>query len=306
MSWRDRLPAVRGKLLLNEPLAPYTWLRVGGPAEVLFLPADDEDLAAFLAALDPGAPVIPLGVGSNTLVRDGGVEGVVVRLAGRAFAAVEPCGNLRLKAGAGALDAQLARSAAKAGVAGLEFYTGVPGAIGGACVMNAGCYGSETKDVLVEARALTRSGRRVVLSNAEMGFSYRRSAAAAERELIFTAAVFEGRPDAPDAIAARMAEITARREAAQPIREKTGGSTFKNPPGRSAWQVVDELGWRGRPFGGAQFSPKHANFLINTGDATAADLEGLGDAVRADARARLGVELEWEVKRIGRTKMAEN
>jgi UDP-N-acetylmuramate dehydrogenase len=306
MSWRDRLPAVRGKLLLNEPLAPYTWLRVGGPAEVLFLPADDEDLAAFLAALDPGAPVIPLGVGSNTLVRDGGVEGVVVRLAGRAFAAVEPCGNLRLKAGAGALDAQLARSAAKAGVAGLEFYTGVPGAIGGACVMNAGCYGSETKDVLVEARALTRSGRRVVLSNAEMGFSYRRSAAAAEGELIFTAAVFEGRPDAPDAIAARMAEITARREAAQPIRDKTGGSTFKNPPGRSAWQVVDELGWRGRPFGGAQFSPKHANFLINTGEASAADLEGLGEAVRADARARLGVELEWEVKRIGRTKMAEN
>ena len=307
MTWIDRLPSVRGRLIRNEPLAPYTWLRVGGPADILYLPADEGDLAAFLAALDPGVPVAPLGVGSNTLVRDGGVEGVVVRLAGRAFAGVEALEGGRLRAGAGALDAQLAKAAARAGVAGLEFFTGVPGAIGGACVMNAGCYGSETKDVLVEAQALTRAGQRIVLSNAEMGFSYRRSAAASDQPLIFTAAVFEGRADAPEAISERMDAITAKREAAQPIREKTGGSTFKNPQGRSAWRVVDELGWRGRPFGGAMFSPKHANFLINTGDASAADLEGLGEAVRADAHARLGLELEWEVKRIGRAsvKMAE-
>ena len=300
MSWRTRLPPVRGRLLHDEPLAPYTWLRVGGPVDLLYLPADEADLQAFLAALDPGVPVTPLGVGSNTLVRDGGVEGVVIRLAGRAFAALAPLGGARLSAGAGALDAQLARAAAQAGIAGLEFYTGVPGAIGGACVMNAGCYGAETKDVLVEAHALTHAGERIVLSNAEMGFGYRRSAAAAEQGLIFTAAVFLGRPDASAAITARMDAITARREAAQPIREKTGGSTFKNPPERSAWQVVDELGWRGRPFGGAMFSSKHANFLINTGDASAADLEGLGEAVRGDARSRLGLELEWEVRRIGR------
>ena len=300
MSWRDRLPPVRGRLLRDEPLAPYTWLRVGGPADALYLPADEADLQAFLTALDPGVPVTPLGVGSNTLVRDGGVDGVVVRLAGRTFAAVERLGGARLSAGAGALDAQLAKAAAKAGIAGLEFYTGVPGAIGGACVMNAGCYGAETKDVLVEAHALTRAGERITLSNAQMGFSYRRAAAAADRPLIFTAAVFEGRPDDPAVIFARMDAITARREAAQPIREKTGGSTFKNPPGRSAWQVVDELGWRGRPHGGAMFSPKHANFLINTGEASAADLEGLGETVRADARTRLGLELDWEVKRIGR------
>ena len=268
---------------------------------MLFLPADEDDLSAFLSGLDPSVPVTALGVGSNTLVRDGGVEGVVVRLAGRAFAAVEALDGMRLRAAARAhWTASSRAAAAKAGVAGLEFYTGVPGAVGGACVMNAGCYGAETKDVLVEAHALTRSGDQVAFSNAQMGFTYRHSAAAAQSGLIFTAAVFEGRPDDPAAITARMDEITARREAAQPIREKTGGSTFKNPPGRSAWQVVDELGWRGRPFGGAMFSPKHANFLINTGEATAADLEGLGEAVRADARDRLEIELEWEVKRIGR------
>ena len=307
MTWADRLPGVRGRLLRHEPLAPYTWLRVGGPADVMYLPADEDDLAGFLAALDPAVPVTPLGVGSNTLVRDGGVEGVVVRLAGRTFAAVEPLDGARLRAGAGALDAQLARAAGRAGIAGLEFYTGVPGAVGGACVMNAGCYGAETKDVLVEAHALTRAGERIVLSNAEMGFSYRHAEAAGPG-LVFTAAVFRGRPDEPAAIAARMDEITARREAAQPIREKTGGSTFKNPPGRSAWQVVDALGWRGRPYGGAMFSPKHANFLINTGEASAADLESLVEAVRADARNQLALALEWEVKRIGRpaSRMAEN
>ncbi len=306
MTWRDSLPAVRGKLLRDEPLGPFTWFRVGGPADVLFLPQDEDDLAAFLTALDPAVPVTLLGVGSNTLVRDGGVDGVVIRL-GKAFAAIEPRGNSRIFAGAAALDAVLAREAARAGIAGLEFYRGVPGSIGGALVMNAGCYGSETRDVLVEAYALTRAGRRLTLSNAELDYSYRRSARAAAEPLIFLGGLFEGRPDDPAAIAARMDEITARREQTQPIREKTGGSTFKNPPGHSSWKLVDEAGWRGKPFsasgkesGGAMFSPLHANFLINTGEATAADLEGLGEAVRADVKARTGVELEWEIKRIGR------
>jgi UDP-N-acetylmuramate dehydrogenase len=304
MSWKDKLPPVRGKLLKDEPLGPFTWFRVGGPAEVLFLPEDEQDLADFLKGLDPAVPVTPLGVGSNTLVRDGGVEGVVVRL-GKAFAKVEPRGGSRIFAGAAALDATVAREAGKAGIAGLEFYRGVPGSIGGACVMNAGCYGAETKDVLVEAYAVTRAGERLTLSNADMAFSYRKSGRAAE-PLIFTGALFEGRPDEPAAIEARMSEITARREQTQPIREKTGGSTFKNPPGHSSWELVDEAGWRGKAFSvsgkgeGAMFSPLHANFLINTGEATAADLEGLGEAVRADVKAKFGVELEWEIKRIGK------
>ncbi|MFD3262946.1 UDP-N-acetylmuramate dehydrogenase [Phenylobacterium ferrooxidans] len=300
MSWRDELPTVRGKLLADEPLAPFTWFRVGGPADVLFLPQDEDDLADFLRGLDPAAPVTVLGVGSNTLVRDGGVEGVVIRLAGRAFGKIEPRGDNRIYAGAAALDALVAREAGKAGIAGLEFYRGVPGSIGGAVMMNAGCYGAETKDVLVEAYAVTRAGERVTLSNAEMGFSYRRSAKAAQGGLIFTGALFAGTPDDPAAVEARMAQITARRETTQPIREKTGGSTFKNPPGHSSWKLVDEAGWRGKPFGGAMFSPLHANFLINTGEATAADLEGLGEAVRADVKAKTGIELEWEIKRIGR------
>lgn len=306
MSWKDQLPAVRGKLLKDEPLGPFTWFRVGGPAEVLFIPEDEQDLADFLKALDPTVPVTPLGVGSNTLVRDGGVEGVVIRLGGRAFARVEPREGCSIYAGAAVPDAILAREAAKAGVAGLEFFRGVPGSVGGACVMNAGCYGAETKDVLVEAYAVTRGGERLTLTNAEMGFSYRKSARAAAELLIFTGALFKGTPDAPEAIEARMAEITARREASQPIREKTGGSTFKNPLGHSSWKLVDEAGWRGKPFsvsgrsGGAMFSPLHSNFLINTGEATAADLEGLGEAVRADVKAKFGVDLEWEIKRIGK------
>ena len=299
MSWLDRLPETRGRLLRDEVLGPFTWFRVGGPADVLFLPQDEDDLAAFLQGLDPAAPVTVLGVGSNTLVRDGGVEGVVIRL-GKAFATVEPQAGSRIFAGAAALDATLAREAGKAGIAGLEFYRGVPGSIGGALVMNAGCYGSETKDVLVEAYALTHAGQRLTLSNAELAYSYRRSARAAAEPLIFLGGLFEGRPDDPAAIAQRMDEITARREQTQPIREKTGGSTFKNPPGHSSWKLVDEAGWRGKPYGGAMFSPLHANFLINTGEATAADLEGLGEAVRAEVKARFGVDLDWEIKRIGR------
>jgi UDP-N-acetylmuramate dehydrogenase len=295
----DRLPDVRGRLLRDEPLGPFTWFRVGGPADVIFLPADEDDLADFLKALDPSIPMTLLGVGSNTLVRDGGVDGVVVRL-GKPFAAIEARGENRIYAGAAALDAVVAREAGKAGIAGLEFYRGVPGSIGGALVMNAGCYGSETKDVLVEAYALTRGGERITLSLDDMQYSYRRSARVAAEPLIFVGALFEGRPDEPAAIEARMGEITARREQTQPIREKTGGSTFKNPPGHSSWKLVDDAGWRGKPFGGAMFSPLHANFLINTGDATAADLEGLGETVRADVKQRFGVQLDWEIKRIGR------
>ncbi|MDR3513841.1 MAG: UDP-N-acetylmuramate dehydrogenase [Caulobacteraceae bacterium] len=300
MNWRDRLPVVRGKLLRDAALAPFTWLRVGGPADVLFLPEDADDLAAFLKGLDPAVPVTAIGVGSNLLVREGGVEGVVIRLAGRAFSSVEVRGETRIFAGAAVPDAVLAREAAKAGIAGLEFYRGVPGTVGGACIMNAGCYGAETEDVLVEAYAVTRAGERRTLTRAEMDFTYRKSRAARDGGLIFTGALFEGRRDEPAEIEARMDEITARREASQPIREKTGGSTFKNPEGDSAWRLIDAAGWRGKPYGGASFSGQHANFLINDGTATAADLEGLGETVRADVKARFGVELEWEIKRIGR------
>lgn len=297
------LPAVRGQLLRGETLAPFTWFRVGGPADVLFLPADADDLAAFLAALPADVPILPIGVGSNLIVRDGGVAGVVVRLAGRAFAQIEPLDDHRLRAGAGALDSMVAKGAAKAGIAGLEFYVGVPGTIGGALTMNAGCYGRETKDVLVEATVMTRMGERVVIPASEFGFTYRHNALPSD--LIFLDATFQGAPDTPEAISARMAEITAKREGSQPIREKTGGSTFKNPVNPqgeklSAWKLVDEAGMRGHRRGGAQVSEKHANFLINTGDATAADIEGLGEDVRAAVRATHGIELEWEIKRVGR------
>lgn len=299
MNWRDRLPGVRGRLQREAELAPFTWFRVGGPAEVLFLPQDEEDLAAFLAAVDPGVPVTPIGVGSNLLVRDGGVEGVVIRL-GRGFGAVEPRGADAILAGAAALDAAVAKRAAEAGIAGLEFLRGVPGTIGGALTMNAGCYGAETKDVLVEAYAIARDGSRQAIPAEAMGFSYRRSERGARGDLIFTGALFRGTPDEAAAVTERMEAITARRESTQPIREKTGGSTFKNPPGHSAWKLVDDAGWRGRLHGGAMFSPLHSNFMINTGEASAADLEGLGERVRAEVLAKTGVQLDWEIKRIGR------
>jgi UDP-N-acetylmuramate dehydrogenase len=250
--------------------------------------------------------VTAIGVGSNLLVRDGGVEGVVVRLGGPAFSFVESASGGELVAGAAVPDAILAREAAKLGISGLEFYRGIPGTVGGAITMNAGCYGHETSEVLVEVSAVTRKGEIVSILGWEMDLSYRHNGRAETGDLIFTAAMFSGGQDDPAAIDARMAEITARREQTQPIREKTGGSTFKNPPGHSSWKLVDEAGWRGKPFSvsgkgqGAMFSPLHANFLINTGEATAADLEGLGEAVRADVKARTGVELEWEIKRIGR------
>ena len=301
MSWRDNLPTVRGKLLLNEPLGPYTWFRVGGAADALFIPADAEDLADFLKALPETVPVTIIGVGSNLIVRDGGVEGVVIRLAGRAFAAITTDGAA-ITAGAGALDSMVAKASAKAGIAGLEFYAGIPGTIGGALTMNAGCYGSETKDVLVSAWGLTRQGERIELALADFGYTYRHSNAPAG--VIWMEATYRGAPDAPEAVAARINEITSRRETTQPIREKTGGSTFKNPEGHSSWKLVDEAGWRGKLHaetgGGAKFSELHSNFMINPGEATAADIEGLGEAVRADVLAKTGVQLDWEIKRIGR------
>lgn len=296
-------PQVRGKLLLKERLAPFTWFRVGGPADALFIPADAADLGAFLGALPEHVPVTILGVGSNVIIRDGGVAGVVIRLAGRQFAEIKAEGE-RIIAGAGALDAMVAKAAAKAGVAGLEFFAGIPGTIGGALTMNAGCYGSETKDVLESAWGFDRAGQRREFSNADFGFTYRHNAI--EEPIVWMEAVFKGAADAPEAVAARMGEITAKREASQPIREKTGGSTFKNPLAAngeklSAWKLVDEAGMRGYKHGGAQVSEKHANFLINTGEASAADIEGLGEDVRAAVRAKHGITLDWEIKRIGRS-----
>ncbi|HZZ89688.1 MAG TPA: UDP-N-acetylmuramate dehydrogenase [Caulobacteraceae bacterium] len=300
MSWRGSLPAVRGKLLFDEPLAPFTWFRVGGPADVLFLPADENDLTHFLQGLPREVPRTVLGVGSNVIVRDGGIEGVVIRLAGKRFAEIHvDVESVSVTASPGALDAAVARAAARAGIGGLEFYAGIPGTIGGAVTMNAGCYGSETKDVLKVAWGVDMAGNQRALTVADFGYTYRHSEVP-DGSMIWLGAVFQGRPEDPVTVLAHMDEITGRRETTQPIREKTGGSTFKNPPGTSAWKLVDEAGWRGRPFGGAMFSDLHANFMINTGSATAADLEGLGEAVRADVAAKTGMMLEWEIKRIGR------
>ena len=299
MSWRATLPAVRGKLLFDEPLAPFTWLRVGGPAEVLFLPADEDDLAAFLSALPTEIPLIVLGVGSNVIVRDGGIEGVVVRLAGRAFATVTiDAGAGAITVGAAALDSAVARAAAKAGIGRLEFLAGIPGTVGGAVTMNAGCYGAETAGALTAAWGVDRAGAKRVFKTAELGYAYRHSET--PTGFVWTGAAFRGPRADPEVLGQTILDITKRRETTQPIREKTGGSTFKNPPGDSAWRLIDAAGWRGRLHGGAMFSPLHANFLINTGEATAADLEGLGEEVRADVAARFGVTLEWEVKRMGR------
>lgn len=305
MTWPsiiNRLPQVRGKYVENAPLADVTWLRVGGPAQVLFLPADEADLARFLAETPEDIPVTILGAGSNTLVRDGGVPGVTVRLTAP-FGRVAAEDGARVRAGAAALDKKVAQIAAKAGIGGLEFFTGVPGLIGGALRMNAGCYDRETKDVLIEAAALDRLGRRIVVKVEELGYAYRHSDA--PEDWIFVEALFQGEPDDADAVTARMDEITARRESTQPIREKTSGSTFRNPdpPGtpdqRKAWKLIDAAGWRGKMIGGACFSEKHANFLINDGTATAADLEAVVEGARADIRAATGIDLQWEVKRLG-------
>ncbi|ADU13446.1 UDP-N-acetylmuramate dehydrogenase [Asticcacaulis excentricus] len=296
--WADALPAVRGKIVKQAELAPFTWFRVGGPADVLFLPEDEADLATFLKGLDPAVPVTPIGVGSNLLVRDGGLEGVVVRL-GRNFAQIVT-DDWGLTAGAAALDAQVAKVAARAGLAGLEFYAGIPGTVGGAVTMNAGCYGRETKDALLSARIMDRSGNVVTLSNAELQFAYRHSILQEKNWIVLGAAYELQEGNDPSEVIARIEEITAKRETSQPIREKTGGSTFKNPEGHSAWKLVDEAGWRGKFFGGAKFSELHSNFMINADNATAADLEGLGDTVRAEVKDKFGIDLHWEIKRIGR------
>jgi UDP-N-acetylmuramate dehydrogenase len=290
------LPPVRGTYAENAPLKDLVWFRAGGPAEILFRPADVTDLATFLAAKPTGTEVSVIGVGSNLLVRDGGIPGVIVRLPA-AFGRVIIEGD-RVRVGAAALDAAVARAAADAGIGGLEFLRGIPGTIGGALRMNAGCYGKEIKDVLVEATALDSNGGTFTLSLADMKFTYRKSGT--PDDLIFIEAVLRGVRDEPAAIRARMDALVAQREATQPVRTRTGGSTFKNPDGHKAWQLIDEAGCRGLMRGAAQVSEKHCNFLINTGDASAADIESLGEDVRARVKAKSGVSLEWEIKRVGR------
>jgi UDP-N-acetylmuramate dehydrogenase len=291
------LPGFRGRLSYDAPLAPYTWFRVGGPAEALASPADEEDLAYLLAALPAEVGVTIVGLGSNLIVRDGGVRGLVIRLGGRGFGAIATTAEHRVIAGAAALDAAVAKAAAEAGIDGLAFLRGVPGAIGGALRMNAGAHGGETANVLVEAQGFDRAGRRVAFDNSAMGFSYRHSEA--PRDVIFTRAIFQGRPGERAEIEAEMARITRAREESQPIREKTGGSTFQNPPGLQAWRLIDAAGCRGLVVGDAQVSEMHCNFLINRGAASAADIEALGEDVRRRVLETSGVTLEWEIKRIG-------
>jgi UDP-N-acetylmuramate dehydrogenase len=292
---RAAMPDLRGRIEANVPMADLTWFRTGGPAQVLFSPADEGDLAYFLSRLDLGVRVLPVGVGSNLLVRDGGIEGVVIRL-GRSFHEIR-VDDFQIAAGAAVLDVKLALAAAEAGITGLAFYRGIPGAIGGALRMNGGAYGSETKDVLVSCRGVDRSGELRTFTNEEMGFSYRRCTVASE--LIFTSALFAGRPGDPAAIKAEMAQITEARQASQPVTSRTGGSTFKNPPGFKAWQLIDEAGCRGLVIGDAQVSELHCNFLINRGAASAANIEDLGEEVRARVFATSGIRLEWEIERVG-------
>lgn len=291
-----RLPRVKGPYQPGAAIKDLTWFRAGGPAEVLYIPPDADDLAAFLKGLPEDVPVTVIGVGSNLLVRDGGVSGVVIRL-GRGFMNVTSEPSHRLRAGAAVLDVAVAKAALEAGLAGLEFMRGIPGTVGGGLRMNAGAYGREFKDTLIEAVALDRKGALVRLSNAAMGFEYRRSNVPAD--LIFVEAVFQGAPGDKAEIEARMNEITDARSATQPIKSRTGGSTFKNPPGHKAWQLIDQAGCRGLRRGDAEVSTLHCNFLINHGKASGDEIEALGEEVRAKVKAASGVELEWEIKRIG-------
>lgn len=290
------LPDLRGRLTAGARLGDITWFRVGGPAEVLFAPADEADLAYALSRLPSEVPVFTLGLGSNLLVRDGGVPGVVVRL-GRGFGEVKAMPDHRLVAGTALPDVKVARAAADAGISGLAFYRGIPGSIGGALRMNAGAHGRETKDCLVSARAVDRQGNVHVLDNAAMGFTYRHSDV--PNDWIFTEATYAGEPGATADIQKAMEEVADYREKNQPIKERTGGSTFKNPPGSSAWKLVDAAGCRGFRVGGAKVSEMHCNFLINDQNATAEDVERLGETVRARVKAQSGVTLEWEIIRIG-------
>jgi UDP-N-acetylmuramate dehydrogenase len=290
------LPELRGRLKAEAPLKDFTWFRAGGPAEVLYSPADEADLAYFLRETPSGIPVTIIGLGSNLLVRDGGVEGVVIRL-GRGFGEIRIEEGHRLRAGTAVPDVKVARAAADAGIAGLSFYRGIPGSVGGALRMNGGAHGRETKEVLVEARAVDRQGGSHVLPVAEFHYEYRHCGA--PEDFIFTEALFRGEPGEPEAILAEMDGIAAYREQAQPIKSRTGGSTFKNPPGKKAWQLIDAAGCRGLMVGDAKVSEMHCNFLINEGNATGADIETLGETVRARVKETSGVELEWEIKRLG-------
>jgi len=290
------MPKLRGRLLANASLAPLTWFRVGGPAQVLFTPTDEDDLAYFVKHLPEALPVYVVGVGSNLIVRDGGMQGVVIRLAPRGFGETSIDGDV-VTAGAAALDKRVAETAAAANLAGLEFYFGIPGTIGGALRMNAGANAAETKDVLIEATGVDRKGNKHIFTNAEMKFVYRNCGV--DPSIIFTSARFRGKPAAPETIRARMNDVQTHRETAQPIREKTGGSTFKNPPDNSAWKLIDAAGCRGLKLGGAQVSQMHCNFLINTGNATGHDIETLGETVRERVRQNSGIDLHWEIKRIG-------
>jgi UDP-N-acetylmuramate dehydrogenase len=292
---KAKAPKLRGRLMANQPLAELTWFRVGGPAQVLYMPEDEADLATVLGALPPDIPVTIVGLGSNLIVRDGGVPGVVVRL-GRGFNEIRVEGT-QIHAGCGVPDVKVARAAQEAGLSGLSFLRGIPGAIGGALRMNGGAYGRETKDALVAVRAVDRQGRIHELSNADMGFHYRHSSA--PEDFIFTQATFAGTPGDRAVISAEMDKITEAREATQPIKSRTGGSTFKNPPGKKAWELIDAAGCRGLKVGNAQVSEMHCNFLINLGGATAGDIETLGETVRARVQEKSGVSLDWEIKRIG-------
>jgi UDP-N-acetylmuramate dehydrogenase len=293
---KARLPDLRGRLMSNQPLAELTWFRVGGPAQVLFMPEDEADLAYALGQLPAAIPVTVIGLGSNLIVRDAGVPGVVIRL-GRGFGEVKVEDGARIRAGTAVPDVKVSRAAQEAAITGLAFFRGIPGAIGGALRMNGGAYGRETKDALIEARAVDRQGRLHVFTNSDMHYTYRHCGA--PDDVIFTQALFQGAPGDPAAIAAEMEKITESREATQPIKSRTGGSTFKNPPGHKAWQLIDAAGCRGLKHGAAQVSEMHCNFLINLGGATAADIETLGETVRRRVRENSGVTLEWEIKRIG-------
>jgi UDP-N-acetylmuramate dehydrogenase len=291
-----RMPDLRGRIAANAPLADITWFRVGGPAQVLFTPADEADLAYFLKYLPSEYPVVVIGLGSNLLVRDGGVPGVAIRL-GRGFSKIDVEPDSRIRIGSAVPDVKLARAAAEAGVAGLAFYRGIPGCIGGALRMNAGAHGRETKDVLVEARAVDRRGIIHVLPLEAMGLTYRHSGVPAD--WIFSEGLFQGTPGVQAEILAQMEEVAEYREANQPIKERTGGSTFKNPPGSSAWKLIDQAGCRGLRVGGAKVSDMHCNFLINDRNASGEDIERLGETVRARVKAASGVMLDWEIIRLG-------
>jgi UDP-N-acetylmuramate dehydrogenase len=295
---KSRLPNLRGRLIANQPLGEFTWFRVGGPAQALFMPEDENELAYFLRNLPADIPANVIGAGSNLIVRDGGIPGVTIRL-GRGFNAVTVEPDHRLRAGSAMLDVMVAREAQKQSIAGLAFLSGIPGTIGGALRMNAGAYGGETKDILIEARGVDRAGNLRTFSNAEMGFSYRHCSV--PEDVIFTSALFQGRAGNPDEIAAEMTGIKDKREASQP-RNRTGGSTFKNPPDANAWKLIDDAGCRGLIVGDAQVSELHCNFLINRGHASAHDIETLGETVRERVKAHSGVALEWEIKRIGVTR----